>query len=386
MLGKLGDLSKLRVCYEAGPTGYVLYWQLIKLGVHCEVIAPSLVPVKPGERVKTDRRDAEKLARAYRSGELTAVFVPDAEHEALRDLVRAREAAKKDELRARHRLSKYLLRNGRYAPAGSRAWTLTYWRWVRTLQFEHAAQSATLLDYIAEVEHQGQRIERLEKMIDEAIASAPAQMMSVVHALLSLRVVAKITAVTLAVEVGTFRRFERAQQLMSYTGMVPSEHSSGGRRQQGAITKTGNNHLRRVLIEAAWHYRHRPSLSNRQRALQKQLDGRVLEIAWNAQLRLNGATDGWTRAASHLARWSRRLHASSSASSGRSAQPPKRLRCRATQPECRSASRTGQWSSAATERRILESVMRHRPASLVRGSSRWIMSMRRALLDPRISA
>jgi transposase len=288
LLGKLGELSKLRVCYEAGPTGYVLYWQLTKLGVHCEVIAPSLVPVKPGERVKTDRRDADKLARAYRSGELTAVFVPDAEHEALRDLVRAREAAKKDELRARHRLSKYLLRNGRYAPAGSRAWTLTYWRWVRTLQFEHAAQNATLLDYIAEVEHQGQRIERLEKSIDEAIASAPAHMKSVVEALQSLRGVAKITAVTLAVEVGTFRRFERAQQLMSYTGMVPSEHSSGGRRQQGAITKTGNNHLRRVLIEAAWHYRHRPCLSNRQRALQKQLDPHVLEIAWNAQLRLNG--------------------------------------------------------------------------------------------------
>jgi transposase len=287
LLGKLGDAATLRVCYEAGPTGYVLYWQLTKLGVHCEVIAPSLVPVKPGDRVKTDRRDAEKLARAYRSGELTAVFVPDAEHEALRDLVRAREAAKKDELRARHRLSKYLLRYGRYAPAGSRAWTLTYWRWVRTVQFEHAAQNATLLDYIAEVEHQGQRIERLEKSIDEAIESAPQHMRSVVQALQSLRGVAKLTAVTLAVEVGTFRRFERAQQLMSYTGMVPSEHSSGGRRQQGAITKIGNNHLRRVLIEAAWHYRHRPCLSNRQRALQKQLDPRVLEIAWNAQLRLN---------------------------------------------------------------------------------------------------
>jgi transposase len=286
LIGKLGDARTLRVCYEAGPTGYVLYWQLTKLGVHCEVVAPSLVPVKAGDRVKTDRRDAEKLARAYRSGDLTAVFVPDAEHEALRDLVRAREAAKKDELRARHRLSKYLLRYGRYAPAGCRAWTLTYWRWVRTVKFEHAPQNATLLDYIAEVEHQGQRIERLEQSIDEAIANAPAQMQAVIEALQSLRGVAKLTAVTLAVEVGTFRRFERAQQLMSYTGMVPSEHSSGGRRQQGAITKTGNNHLRRVLIEAAWHYRHRPCLSNRQRALHKQLDPRVVEIAWNAQLRL----------------------------------------------------------------------------------------------------
>lgn len=287
LIGKLGERATLRVCYEAGPTGYVLYWQLTKLGVHCEVVAPSLVPSKPGERIKTDRRDAEKLARAYRSGDLTAVFVPDAGHEALRDLVRAREAAKKDELRARHRLSKYLLRYGQYAPAGCRAWTLTYWRWVRTVRFEHTSQNATLLDYIAEVEHQGHRIERLDKLIDDAIERAPAAMKAVVQALQSLRGVAKLTAVTLAVEVGTFQRFERAQMLMSYTGMVPSEHSSGARRHQGAITKNGNGHLRRVLIEAAWHYRHRPCLSNRQRALQKQLDPRLLEIAWNAQLRLH---------------------------------------------------------------------------------------------------
>lgn len=287
LLKKLGDASTLRVCYEAGPTGYVLYWQLTKLGVHCEVVAPSLVPVKPGDRVKTDRRDAEKLARAYRSGDLTTVFVPDAEHEALRDLVRAREAAKKDELRAKHRLSKYLLRYGQYAPEGCRAWTLTYWRWVRMVKFDHAPQNATLLDYIAEVEHQGHRIERLEKSIDESIASAPPQMKAVIEALQSLRGVAKITAVTLAVEVGTFKRFERATQLMSYTGMVPSEHASGARRYQGAITKTGNGHLRRVLIESAWQYRHRPCLSNLQRALQSELDPHVLEIAWNAQLRLN---------------------------------------------------------------------------------------------------
>ena len=287
LLKKLGDASSLRVCYEAGPTGYVRYWQLTKLGVHCEVIAPSLVPVKSGDRVKTDRRDAEKLARAYRSGDLTAVWVPDAEHEALRDLVRAREAGKKDELRARHRLSKYLLRYGQYAPDGCRAWTLTYWRWVRMVKFEHAAQNQALLDYIAEVEHQGHRIERLDKAIDEAIATAPAQMKAVIAALQSLRGVAKLSAVTLAVEVGTFRRFDRATQLMSHTGMVPSEHSSGARAHRGAITKSGNSHLRRVLIEAAWHYRHRPNLSLRQRALQSELDPKVLEIAWKAQLRLN---------------------------------------------------------------------------------------------------
>lgn len=287
LLGKLGELSSLRVCYEAGPTGYVLYWQLTKMGVGCEVLAPSLLPIKPGDRVKTDRRDAEKLALLYQSGNVSRVFVPDAEHEALRDLVRAREAAKKDELRAKHRLSKYLLRYGQYAPSGCRAWTLTYWRWVRTVKFEHAAQNQTLLDYIAEVEHQGQRIERIEQSIDEAIEAAPEQMKSVIEALQSLRGVAKITAVTLAVEVGTFQRFERAQQLMSYTGMVPSESSSGCRRWQGSITKTGNSHLRRVLIEAAWHYRHQPRLSNRQRALHRLLHPSVVEVAWNAQLRLH---------------------------------------------------------------------------------------------------
>jgi len=287
LLNKLGDPGSLHVCYEAGPTGYVLYWQLTKLGVECEVVAPSLVPVKSGDRVKTDRCDAEKLARALRAGDLTSVFVPSLEHEALRDLVRAREAAKKDELRARHRLSKYLLRYGKTPPTGCRAWTLTYWRWVHTVRFDHAPQTATLLDYIAEAEHQTIRIERLDKAIDEAIVDAPTDMKVVIAALQALRGVAKLTAITVAVEVGTFRRFQRATELMSYTGMVPSEYSSGQRRRQGAITKAGNSRLRRVLVEAAHHYRHQPRLSVRQKALQRDTDPRVLEIAWKAQLRLH---------------------------------------------------------------------------------------------------
>jgi transposase len=287
LLKKLGDVKPLHACYEAGPTGYVLYWQLTKLGVQCEVIAPSLVPVKSGDRVKTDRRDAEKLARALRAGDLTAVFVPGAEHEALRDLVRAREAAKTDELRARHRVSKFLLRYGKYPPAGSRAWSLTWWRWLRTVTFEHAAQRAAILDYISELEHQTARVERLEKAIDEAVEKAPEEMKAVVAALQAMRGVAKTTAVTLAVEVGSFRRFERATQLMSYTGMVPSERSSGPRERRGAITKAGNSRLRRVLIEAAHHYRHQPRLNARQRALQRDLSPDVAEIAWKAQSRLH---------------------------------------------------------------------------------------------------
>jgi transposase len=286
LVKKLGTPASLQPCDEAGPTGYTLYWQLTKLGVHCEVIAPSLIPVKSGDRVKTDRRDAEKLARLFRAGDLTSVFVPSVEHEALRDLVRAREAAKTDQLRARHRLSKYLLRYGKVPPPGCRPWTLTYWRWVRVLELDHAAQRQTLLDYIHEVEHQGERIARLDKAIDDALESAPASMSAVIEALQALRGVAKITAVTLAVEVGSFRRFERATELMSYTGMVPSERSSGGRERRGAITKAGNARLRRVLIEAAHHYRHQPRLSVRQRAPARDADPRAMEIAWKAQSRL----------------------------------------------------------------------------------------------------
>ena len=153
LVKKLEPAEQLRICYEAGPTGYVVYWELTALGVKCEVVAPTLVPVKAGDRVKTDRRDALKLARSYRAGDLTAVWVPDAAHEALRDLVRAREAAKKDQLRARHRLGKFLLRHGRRPSTPMNAWTQTHLTWVKTVHCEHAAQEATLLDYLHEVEH-----------------------------------------------------------------------------------------------------------------------------------------------------------------------------------------------------------------------------------------
>lgn len=287
VLGKLGKPGKLKVCYEAGPTGYALYWELTRMGIHCEVIAPSLVPTKAGERIKTDRRDAEKLARSYRSGDLTAVWVPDARHEALRDLVRAREAAKEDQLRAKHRLGKYLLRNGQRPAEGCRAWTAAWWQWVRGLELPYADQNTTLLDYIMQVDHQAQRIELLEGAIDRAVAAAPAELRVLVDALQALRGVAKVTAVTLATEFGTFSRFERAAQVMSYTGVVPSEHSSGQRTRRSGITKTGNTHLRRVLVEAAWHYRHKPRICQRQHALQATLSPKVAAIAWRAQERLH---------------------------------------------------------------------------------------------------
>jgi transposase len=183
LLGKLGAVQHLKACYEAGPTGYVLYWQLAELGVKCEVIAPTLVPVKAGDRVKTDRRDAEKLARSYRSDDLTAVRVPDESSEALRDLVRAREAAKQDQLRARHRLSKFLLRSGQRPAPGVKTWTQIYMAWVRQIRFVQMAQESTRLDYLHEVEHMGERVVRLEQAIAEAAKLAPPELQEVIKSL-----------------------------------------------------------------------------------------------------------------------------------------------------------------------------------------------------------
>jgi len=287
LIKRLGPARSLRVCYEAGPCGYVLYWQLTELGVHCDVIAPTLVPVKSGDRIKTDRRDAQKLARSYRSGDLTAVWVPDAAHEALRDLVRAREAAKKDQLRARHRLQKFLLRRGLQPPEGIKSWTLKHLNWVKTLRLEQFALNATLLDYVTEVDHARERIERLERAIDQAIEVAPAAIRAVIEGLQALRGVARISAATIVAEVGQLSRFARPRQLMGYTGAVPSEHSSGECVRRGPITKTGNAHLRRILVEAAWAYRHRPNVGGELRRRQESASQEIKAIAWKAQHRLH---------------------------------------------------------------------------------------------------
>ena len=287
---KLGQVQQLRACYEAGPTGYVLYWQLTQLGVACEVIAPSLVPTKAGDRVKTDRRDAEKLARCHRAGELTAVRVPSAAQEALRDLVRAREAAKKDQLKARHRLGKFLLRHGRQRPEGIKAWTKKHREWIKShVRFEEAALEATLADYVEEVDHVATRIVKLEKAIDEAIRQAPPEIRAVIEALQALRGVAQTTAASIVSEVGSLSRFPTAPQLMGYSGLVASEHTSGNRVQRGGITKTGNGHLRRVLVEAAWAYQHRPNVIGHLARRQKDLaiSDEAKQIAWKAQQRLH---------------------------------------------------------------------------------------------------
>ena len=287
LVKKLGPPAQLRVCYEAGPTGYVVYWQLTALEVACQVVAPTLVPVKAGDRVKTDRRDALKLARSYRAGDLTAVWVPDAEHEALRDLVRAREAAKKDQLRARHRLGKFLLRQGRRPSTPMAAWTQRHLTWVKTVHFAHAAQEATLLDYLHEVEHVADRIARLEHAIDEAVKAAPERLRAVIDALQALRGIALVSAATIMSEVGELSRFTKPRQLMGYSGAVASEDSSGPRTRRGGITKAGNAHLRRIVVEAAWAYRHRPAVGPALRKRQAPVAPEVKEIAWKAQHRLH---------------------------------------------------------------------------------------------------
>ncbi len=287
LVKKLGPAKRLRVCYEAGCCGYVLHRQLQELGASCTIVAPSLVPTAPGDRVKTDRRDAQKLARCFRAGDLTAVWVPDRAHEALRDLVRQRQAAKSDQARARNRLFQFLLRNGLAPPRKMYSWGAHHMRWLRTLRFEHAAHEMTMADLLAEVEHATDRLARLDSAIETALETAPEATKAVVAGLRCMRGVRTLTAMTLAVEVGSFSRFTRATELMAYSGAVPSEHSSGARIRHGSISKAGNARLRRIALEAAWAYRFRPQLSEALRTRQRGQPTAVIEIAWKAQSRLH---------------------------------------------------------------------------------------------------
>jgi len=286
LLRKLGPAEGLQVCYEAGPTGYVVYWQLVELGVACEVIAPSLIPTKAGDRVKTDRRDALKLARCYRAGELTPVFVPDPATEGLRDVVRAREAAKQDLLRARHRLGKLLLRHGRQRPAGMRAWTQQHERWLGTQHFALETVQLVYDEYRAAVRLLLDRVARLEQAMRTGVATLRREQQALVTGLTALRGVRDVTAITVVSELTTLVRFPGARPLMAYAGLVPREHSSGRGQWRGAITKTGNAHLRRVLVEAAWGYRHRPVTTGRLRLRQQGQPAAVLAVAERAQQRL----------------------------------------------------------------------------------------------------
>lgn len=285
LMKKLGAVKKLKVCYEAGPTGYGLYRLLLSLGVECEVIAPSLIPQKPGDRVKTDRRDAIRLAQLYRAGELTSIYVPTEEDEALRDLVRAREDAKEDELRAKQRLTKFLLRHELHPPKGVNRWTFNYYQWLDSLSFAYCTSRMVFEEYRHYLLEIQQRVARLEKEIQaQAEEGYHAPM---IQALQTLRGVAVITATALVAEIGSFRRFNTAKQFMSYVGLVPSEYSSGESRRQGRITKTGNRHVRWLLVESAWSYRYQPAVKGQLKKRQENQPAPVTAISWKAQNRLN---------------------------------------------------------------------------------------------------
>jgi transposase len=299
-LGKNG--CKLHVCYEAGACGYVLYWQLSELGIECEVVAPTLIPIKTGDRVKTDRRDAERLARLLRSGDLTPVWVPDIEQQALRDLVRARHAAKRDQLRHRNRLGKLLLQLGVRSHEKLRVWGTKHMTWLDALVMPHAAHQEVFIDYLNEVKRANERIARLERAIDDAIGRAPEHLQKLIAGLQTLRGVAKIGAATLVTEVGRFSRFENARQLMAYVGVVPSEHSSGGSTHRGAISKTGNSRMRHVLGEAAWTYRFKPSVRESLRKRQQGQSEEIKAIAWKAQHRLHARYRKFTSQGKHHGR------------------------------------------------------------------------------------
>ncbi|WP_035697269.1 IS110 family transposase [Bradyrhizobium liaoningense] len=280
-LGK-GD-RQVSFCYEAGPCGYGLHRQLTRLGHNCIVVAPSLIPMKAGDRVKTDRRDAAMLAKLHRSGELTAVWVPDAAHEAMRDLVRARATAMRVLGKARQHLQGFLLRHGRIY-AGKKGWTLAYRRWLTTVRFDHPASQIVLQDYIHAVTDAEARVDCLTKRIEEL---APQWSMTpFVEAVQAMRGVAFIVAVTVVAEVGAFSRFDNPRQLMAFLGLVPSEHSSGATIRRGGITKAGNALARRALIEGAWTYRMQARVSRKLHDRNERLPQAIRDIAWKAQVRL----------------------------------------------------------------------------------------------------
>ena len=280
-LSKAG--AQLSFCYEAGPCGYGIHRQLRALGWDCQVVAPSLIPKKAGDRVKTDRRDALSLARLHRAGELTAVWVPDGAQEALRDLTRAREDMKHLQLQAKQQLLAFFLRYGKRF-SGKCNWTQAHYRWMEEVKFEHPTQYIVMQEYIDTVIALSKRL----KAFDEHIQSAASQsvLWPVIEALMALRGMNLLAATILVAEIGSLTRFASAPQLMAYLGLVPSEYSSGPKQTRGGITKTGNGHVRRLLIEAAWTYRHPARKSNVIQRRAERTTQLVQDIAWKAQTRL----------------------------------------------------------------------------------------------------
>lgn len=284
MIRKLAQKhGRIEVTYEAGPCGYGIYRQLAGMDIPCRIVAPSHTPKRPGDRVKNDTRDAMMLARLLRSGELTFVWVPDTTHEAMRDLVRARQVASQDVRAGRALIQMFLLKHG-FRPTG-KAWSLRYRVWLSTLRFEHPAQKLALQSYINRLEQAEARKAEVEEQITELVPSwtlAP-----VVHALQVFKGIGLVIAVTLAAEIGDFTRFASPRKLMAYLGLVPGEYSSGSKVRPGSITKAGNSIARVMLVEAAWAYRWPPKVGAMLLRKREEYDQALKDIAWKAQVRLN---------------------------------------------------------------------------------------------------
>ena len=286
LVHRLGDPRRLRACYEAGPTGFELARLLHSMEVGCQVIAPSLIPTAPGDKVKTDRRDCRRLARLHRAGELVAIRIPTVQEEAVRDLCRTRADMVEDRTRARHRLSKFLLRHCRAWRGGASAWTQAHERWLLGQRFDEPALGATYSHYRAVLQSRDAQLDAIQADLAGWYDRPP--FAEQVARLSAYRGVTRLGALTLAAEVGDWRRFARASQFMGFCGLVPSEYSSGQRTVRGHLTKAGNAHLRAQLVESAWSYQHRPGVGSQIASRQQGLDPQVIARAWTAQLRLCG--------------------------------------------------------------------------------------------------
>jgi len=285
LLTRYGEPARVLVVYEAGPTGYGLQRELARRGYQSQVIAPSLIPKRAGDRIKTDGRDGVRLAELSRAGELRAVWIPDPADEAIRDLARAREDVVNARTQARQQLKGFLLRHDvRYT--GKTSWSKTYYRWLGTLNFGLSGAQTAFTEYWQAVTAADERVARLTGALANSIEGWRFE--AVVNALQALRGIDVISAIGLVAEVGDIRRFAHPRQLMAYLGLVPSEHSSGERVARGSITKTGNTHARRLLVEAAWNYRFQPRIGRRAQQRAEDLPQAIRDVAWKGQLRLSG--------------------------------------------------------------------------------------------------
>jgi transposase len=279
---KMRALYQMSCCYEASGCGYIVYRWLRDMGIACDIIAPSLIPQRPGDRVKTDRRDAMKLALLYRSGVLTRVYIPDERFETARALVRCRQALNQDVVRSRHRVLKFLQARG-LVYHGGRNWTLKHWKHIRSLEFK-GADEIVIDEYINQLEYNISRLKELDNRIE--LLAGEEEYVTAVGALCCLRGIGTLTAMIILTETVDFRRFAKAGQLMSYYGLISSQSSSGSSVRMGQITKAGNNRCRSALIESAWHYRHKPAIGSRLKGALKGQPAEVSVISWKAQQRL----------------------------------------------------------------------------------------------------